>query len=305
MKRKILVLLVASVLTGIIAYRATRPTRVDAEAPAMTEMVGGEADAMTIDQLLDLAETNVSKMSQSLRDYRGTFIKQERDSSGVLGPPTKIQIVARTKFGEDGDVVPRRVYLKFLEPKDKAGREVIWAQDLYEGQMAVHETTALLSWKTLWLNPTGMIAMQGQRYPVSEIGLVRLAEKLVERGQKLRGRDTVKIIQDRDAELDGRPVWRFRIEKLAPDPAPANNANQDDDDFAVAEVVMDPQRNLLLSYRSFDWPKSNKSGQSGGNDSASELPLIESYQYRDVETNVGLSDLDFDVKNPAYGFPDL
>ena len=33
------------------------------------------------------------------------------------------------------------------------------------------------------------------------------------------------------------------------------------------------------------------------------LPLLESYSYLDLKTNVGLTDADFDTKNPEYNFP--
>ena len=61
----------------------------------------------------------------------------------------------------------------------------------------------------------------------------------------------------------------------------------------MAEKVLDPHRQLILQYRSFGWPKEN-----GG-----EPPLLESYTYEKVQVNVGLNDEDFDVKNPAYGYP--
>ena len=90
-----------------------------------------------------------------------------------------------------------RVYLSFQSPSSVKGREVIWGEDLYDGKMAVHEVGLLLSMKTFWLDPNGIFAMQGQRYPISEIGLVRLVEKLIERGPVDRDSPDVSVTHHR------------------------------------------------------------------------------------------------------------
>jgi hypothetical protein len=61
--------------------------------------------------------------------------------------------------------------------------------------------------------------------------------------------------------------------------------------------VLDPSRKLILQYRSFGWEDSESENANA------DPPLLESYTYKDVKTNVGLSDIDFDVKNPDYGYP--
>ncbi|MEM6473909.1 MAG: DUF1571 domain-containing protein, partial [Planctomycetota bacterium] len=69
--------------------------------------------------------------------------------------------------------------------------------------------------------------------------------------------------------------------------------NDNPDDYSLVEIVFDPERLLILSYRSFGWPE-----KADG-----PLLLQESYEYQDLETNVGLTDLDFDVENSSYAFP--
>ena len=61
----------------------------------------------------------------------------------------------------------------------------------------------------------------------------------------------------------------------------------------MAEITFDPQRMLILKYRSFGWPP--ETGQSP--------PLQESYAYHDLATNVGLTDADFDPNHADYSFP--
>ena len=193
----------------------------------------------------------------------------------------KVQTVLRG----DTEEAPMRVYLNFKSPEKIKGREVIWAADLNDGKMAVHEVGLLLSLKTLWLDPEGVLAMQGQRYPISEIGLVRLTEKLIERGEKDRDNPHITVKRMPDESYEGVETELIQVHRAKP--------SGTEEDFSLAEIIFDPGRQLILSYRSFGWPE-----QAGG-----EPPLLESYTYLDVKTNVGLTEKDFDPTNPEYSFP--
>lgn len=246
------------------------------------------SDSLTIDELLTQSRQLFDRMSEQLEDYTATFVKRELDTSGNLGEESSIAMKVQTRFRGGQKNAGKRVYLKFESPSSVAGREVLWGEDLYDGQMAVHETGFLLNLKTIWLDPNGMIAMNGQRYPISEIGMVRLAEKLIERGESLRSEAGLSVRLERSIDFDGVKADRYRIYRDAP-LEPQENA----DDFSVAEIVMDLNRSLILQYQSFGWPAEPDMAP----------PLLESYRYRNVKTNVGLGDADFDVKNPAYQFP--
>lgn len=266
-------------------------------APTETLIAGtdatGEASptrASSMEEVISLAQKSLASMESSLDDYSARFVKQEVDSSGKLNERTEMDVKIQTRLRNDSNDAPMRIYLKFRSPESTAGREVIWGADLNGGKMAVHETTMLLSWKTIWLDPTGPLAMAGQRFPIYEIGLTRLVEKLIERGMRDIDNPDVSVTLTRDHEFDGRECELIQATRSKP--------GGGDDDFALAEVIYDPERLLILSYQSFGWPD-----PAGGTSDNSQLPLLESYQYRDLQTNVGLTDLDFDVTNPEYGFP--
>ena len=240
----------------------------------------------SITEVIELAEAALASMQDQLPDYTARFVKQERDESGSLSEKSEMRVKIQTRLRNESDDAPMRIYLKFIAPEATAGREVIWGKDLYDGQMAVHETTFLLSWKTLWLDPTGIAAMAGQRFPIYEIGLTRLVEKLIERGQADVGNPDVSVTITRDHEFDGLKCELIQAKRTKP--------GGGKDDFSLAEIVYDPERKLVLSYRSFGWPSEGQ-----------EVPLLESYEYLDLKTNVGLTDQDFDVANPDYQFPKL
>ncbi|OYP36689.1 DUF1571 domain-containing protein [Rhodopirellula sp. MGV] len=235
--------------------------------------------------VLDLAERALDKMDTSLNDYTATFVKQQRDDAGKLSERNEMEVKIHTRHRNESNDAPMRIYIKFKAPEGIAGREVIWGKDLNDGLMAVHETSMLLSWKTIWLDPTGMLAMQGQKFPIYEIGLSRLTEQLLERGKKDLDNPDVSVTITKDHEYYGRNCELIQATRSKP--------GGGKDDFSLAEIIFDPEELLVLSYRSFGWPE-----KEGG-----ELPLLESYEYRDLKTNVGLTDSDFDVTNEAYQFP--
>ncbi len=184
----------------------------------------------------------------------------------------------------DREDAPLRAYLKLIGPESKKGREIIWGEDLNDGKLCVHET-GLLGLARLHLAPTGMLAMQGQRFPISHIGMVRLVEKLIERGERDRDNPNISITKVPDYKLGDVNAELLQITCSKP--------RGGEDDFSRAEIVIDRQRMLILMFRSFGWPENEED----------EVPLLESYTYHDVKINVGLTDEDFNPDNPKYNFP--
>lgn len=235
-------------------------------------------------EMLQLANDALAETVAKLDDYTARLIKQEQDRSGVLQPASEMMIKAITRHAGNQPDGPLKVYLRFDSPSSVRGREVIWVENENDGKMLVREAGMVGAMMTVSLPPDGYLAMQGQRYPIDEIGLTRLLEKLIERGGEDRTDPEVHVFQTEGYLFDGRPLTHLRIERSAP--------SGRDNDFAVAELILDRPQNLVVSYRSFGWP------QSG----SSERPLIESYEYHDLKTNVGLTARDFDIANPNYTF---
>lgn len=294
------ILIVPAFLGASIAIGAVLRSKPDVQqdvAPTITDRIAEQSEETTgeipltrqssISEVLDLANEALVSMQGSLVDYTARFIKQERAASGVLNEKSEMDVKIQTRHRNESNDAPMRIYLKFHAPASTVGREVIWGKDLYEGKMAVHEVTLLLSWKTVWLDPTGMLAMAGQRYPIYEIGVTGLVEKLIERGKRDENNPDVTVTITRDYEFDGRMCELIQATRAKP--------GGGEDDFSLAEIVYDPQRLLILSYRSFGWPADDAKDD--------QLPLVESYEYRNLEINVGLTDKDFDVANEAYAFP--
>lgn len=240
-------------------------------------------------EVLDRAEKSLEKFRAEVGDYTATLIKQEA-IGGVLGDEQRlsVKVQCRHRPGDPDGQYPLRVYLRFDHPENVAGREVIWAEDLNDGKLLAHEA-GLLGLLTVKLEPTGMIAMQGQRYPISDIGLTNLMEKLVERGREDLDNPEVSVTLTQGAVLEGVTCDLIEVKRAAPTGRP--------DDFSRAEIWIDPIRSLPIRYAAYGWPDPSR-----GASAVNALPLLESYTYLDVRTNVGLTETDFDPANPGYQF---
>ncbi|MDB4695040.1 DUF1571 domain-containing protein [bacterium] len=286
-KKVFAICFVVGMVGGYYYYQSLYRTPKDIANASPTVTKEATNVAVTMADVLDMAKSARAHLSTTLDDYTARFVKQERDANGALAPESEIQMKVQTRCRNESNDAPLRVYLAFNGPPNLKGREVIWGADLFDGTMAVHEVGLLLGLKTLWLDPTGFLAMQGQRYPVSEIGIMKLIDKLIERGEKDRNNPDVSVEIIADQKLDDTLTQVIQIRR--------NKPSNQEDDFSLAEITLDPERQLILGYRAFGWP----------DEPEGEPVLLESYTYHDVKTNVGLTEADFDPKNPAYNFPSL
>ena len=260
------------------AVSTSRPVERDA-----TSQQTASADNHPLDPVLKLAREALAQIRDNVDDYRGRLVKRERIGA-ALGNEVQMEFKIRTRREEDGNVTrPLSAYLKFLEPKSARGREVIWTEGANDNKLIGHEG-GMLNLMRVQLEPTGMLAMIDNKYPITEIGLTRLVEKLIEKGERDRqvGPCEVQIIEDQ--RVGDRTCRLIQVTHPQPDPR---------FDFHIAQIFIDVERMIPLRYAAFMWPKAP----------GDEPPLEEEYTYLDVELNVGLTDTDFDPDNPTYKFP--
>jgi hypothetical protein len=252
------------------------------------------AQTTSLEAVIDRAEASLKRFRSDVQDYTGTLTKRERIGKS-LGEPQSMAIKVRSRkyaptLGENSDsnaspkvVEGLHAYLRFTKPSSVAGREVIWIEGKNDNQLTVHEA-GMLNLMSMHLDPNGTIAMVGSKYPITEIGIEKLLEKLIERGMKDKLSEPTEVTITPGSMLGDVACDRIRI---------VHPKKQDSFDFHIAEVWIDPRHEIPLYYASYDWPK--KAGESP--------ELLEEYGYSDLQLNVGLSDTDFDPKNKDYQFP--
>ena len=266
--------------------RADRADRVDraaaTPAPAATPSVAPAEHPL--DRALALASRALERSRREISDYTALMVKRER-IDGVVSDPQYMTLKVRNHKEANGAVTqPFSVYLGFLKPAAVKGREVMFVEGRNEGNLTAHEGGFKGRFlPTVQLAPTGMMAMRGQRYPVTEVGLEKLLEKLLERGGRARRAPDVRCEFRQGARVKDRTCTVIQVVQ------PTYAA---DNEFHTAQIFLDDELGLPIRYAAYDYPK-------GG---ATTGEVIEEYTYVNLRVNPGLTDADFDPANPAYGF---
>jgi len=259
-----------------------KSTRV-ASAPSVSRPAHSVVQPHPLDQAIQMAHVSLDKMKNEVHDYTGLLIRREQ-IKGVVSEPSYMQMKVRcprqTKLGQ----VPFSIYMKFLKPRENAGRECIWVDGANEGKIVAHEARGIIGMKRFYLEPTGFLAMRESRYPIYDAGIENLIEKLIEKAERDRAAGECLVEYRDNGEINGRKCNVIELchpERVEPF------------EFHKAQVFIDKETQLPIRYASYDWPESP----------GHQPRLIEEYIYLNLKFNVGLGENDFSADNPTYKFP--
>ena len=237
-----------------------------------------------LDPALQMAYSSLRHIRSTIKDYTAIVVKREQ-IGGVIGDYEFIGCKIRNRQTENGQtIVPFSVYMTFLKPAAVKGREVIYVENHNNGNLVAHEGGMKGRFlPTVSLDPHGMMAMRNQRYPITEMGIENLVVKLIEKGERDKLQGDCKVDFLKGAKVGGRQCTVLSVKHEEKRPC---------FDFHVAQIFIDDQLNIPVRYAAYEWP-----AVPGG-----EPVLLEEYTYQNIKTNVGLTDADFDQKNPKYSF---
>lgn len=210
-------------------------------------------------------------MESNIADYTCTVTKRER-INGILGKEEVMSAKVRHK--------PFSVYLCFKQPRRVNGREVIFVENANHGELQAHGVGFEALAGTLSLKPDGRMAMKGNRHPITDMGMLNLAKQLIIVGEKNLENPCISV-RYFDAELNGRDCVCVEV---------MNNDRKKDPLFYKGQIFVDMELNIPIKFISWGW----------GN--GRDFPLMEEYTYSDIQLNPGLTDKDFDIRNPEYNY---
>ena len=236
-----------------------------------------------IDLAIDFARENLARFRTRAMDYTATMLKQELINEELFPRTTMFARVRNPRKQEDGTRIPLSVYLRYDDPPGQKGREVIWVEGENDGKIVAHEA-GLLGFSRLAIKPDGILAMTGNRYPITEMGIERLLAKMVVRAEHDRQFDNCQVQLSRDV-----PVGQLKVVRVVI----IHPQRSENHYFFRAEIELEPTEFSYLRYAAYDWPP--EAGQPA--------PLLEEYIYQDVKLNPGLADSAFDPDNPEYNYP--
>ena len=267
---------VACLLTSPVAFCQ------QVASPPMVPVSHKKSAAHPIDPALEMAYSSLQHIRANVDDYTAIFVKRCR-VDGVLPELQYARIKVRNRKVVDGKIVtPLSVYLNFLKPAEVRGREVVWVETQNDGNMIVHES-GIKGMINVTLDPNGYLAMRNQRYPITDIGIENLVVKLIETGNRDRQHDECSVQFSQNAKIGQVECTMFEV---------VHPERREHFDFYRARVYFDKKLNMPIRYESWSWPTT-----PGG-----QPVLEEEYTYLRVATNSGLTDMDFDIRNPSYNF---
>ena len=212
----------------------------------------------------------------AIKDYTATLRKQE-NIDGTLHGPQVLEIKVRHQ--------PFSVYTRFLFPQDVAGQQAIYIEGQNNGNLRGRGVG--FEWNLGWLSfpPDGIIPRRGQKYPITQIGILNLVDELLK-----VGRETVKFGECEVTYHEGVTLGTGPLARECTVIQVVHPVRRDNFSFHIARIFVDNELNLPIRYESYCWPTAP--GETP--------PLIEVYTYMDLKINVGLTDADFDHTNPEY-----
>jgi len=240
--------------------------------------------AHPLDRALSIAHAGLQGCRANINDYTALLVKREQ-VGGELTAHQFMYAKIRNRKRVGGKLTqPLSVYLKFLKPADVKGREVIYVEGRNGGNLVAHEGGFKGRFlPTVNIPPDGMIAMRGQRYPMTEIGVENLMIKLLERSEMAKQFTDAQCEFRKNAKIKDRTCTVFQLTLPTKRPELV---------FYQAQVFIDDQLNIPIRYIAYDWPRRE----------GAPLEVLEEYNYLNLKVNVGLTDRDFDPNNPAYNF---
>jgi hypothetical protein len=223
---------------------------------------------------LRIAQEGVKHIDANIKDYSAILYKQER-INGELHD----QEVAFVKVRHQ----PFSVHMFFLAPNK--GRECLYVEGPAgtDGKLHARDCGFRRKLGVFKLDPEGKLAMDGQKYPITKIGIRNLTTELimVASNDIKYGECEVHTAQTEIGPANGakRPVTLIE----ATHPTPRKNFR-----FHKAQVFIDNELRVPIRYASYLWPSAP----------GEQPPLEEAYTYLNLKVNNGFTDADFDPKNP-------
>jgi hypothetical protein len=211
----------------------------------------------------------------AIHSYSCKLVKREEVDGSLVGPHHLFVKVRNEPFS---------IYLRYLAPHVMSGREGIYVHGQNENKVIGHLTGFKhRMFGAVKLDPRGSIAMRGNRYPVTDTGLVRMLERTIEVALEDRRHMDVQVRFLHDVKIAERSC--SGLELVHPKQRPELR-------YHIARVFVDEALQFPMRFEAYRWP-----------DSAEGEPrLVEDYTYSDIRFDEKFADEDFSIENQAYAF---
>jgi hypothetical protein len=214
-------------------------------------------------ELDELLQRSLAAYRQ-VNDYRCTFRKKEL----VKGEVQEVRNLL-FKFRK-----PASYYLKYNDGDD-AGLEAIYVEGKYDNKLEVH-LGGFFGFFRIAVDPRGSLALKNNRHPIMEAGVGQILHLMEKNYRQARTDPESRITLEGETLLNGR---KTRLVKAIFPKGKGYYGGK-------VLVFIDRETSLPVKITVFGW----------------DNEFLEDYQYDGIRLNVGLTGMDFDVRNPEYRF---
>jgi hypothetical protein len=253
-----------TVKTAEATTPATPVVAAAVKSPFDLKQQTGEHPLAPVVRTLKASQDTIDK---NIRDYSCTFVKRE-NVDGQLGEYQHIYMKVMHQ--------PFSVYMSFIKPF--TGREVVYVAGQNEGKLVALDAGVKRFLGKMNLDPTGTMAMKGNRHPITSVGIRNLCAKLIKMHEEEMKFAECEVKVNADTKINGRSTTMIQIIH----PTPRQNFR-----YHVGRIFLDNEHQIPIHYDAFSWPAT-----AGGNP-----PLEESYTYQNLKLNNNFTARDFDAFN--------
>jgi hypothetical protein len=221
---------------------------------------------------------------EAVPDYMATFLKQEK-IDGVMSEPNFMQVKIRHE--------PFSVYMKWVDGGD-VGREVLYVDGKNDNEMLVKLGGVKgRMMPTLKVNPTGSVAMAEARYPVTNMGVKKMIEKILEaREEDLKISRGVSCRMIDNQKFNKRDCFCFQVEYETKEVSPQH--------FRKSLIYIDKETYFPICVKNFSFAPDGQEDLTGKE--LDEATLCEFYSYSNIVLDDRLAAAAFDKTNSNYQF---
>ena len=216
---------------------------------------------------------DVQKRLAEINDYEARFSKNVRIGARMVSQTMDIKVREN----------PFSVYLRFHSPNP--GREVLYVHGQNSNQLLAHEAGLKAIAGTITLLPTSKLAMDGCRYPITQIGMSKMLQTIISQWENTDPTLNVEVQYYPNAKFESRACRVIETKVIDKKPGVK---------FHMTRLYIDKETQLPIRVEQYDFPK------RAGRDLDPQLE--EEFSYSLIRTNVGLKDHDFSPQNRQYGF---
>ena len=227
---------------------------------------------------LNLARVRGAFLRDHVRDFTCLLVKRERIGGTLRGYEYLATKIRREQREEEQIITPFSVYCRYLGPARVRGRKILYVQGQNDGKMLVRKGGTRFSYVTVSVEPTSAAAMRESRYPITELGLDAINQRLIDQTLKDIRNDPAgensRVTFFEQASVDERPCMHVQV---------VHPNRREGFNYHLANIYLDNELHMPIRVETYDWP-----------DQAGDEPVLqEEYTLTRLKLNVGLTDADF------------